>query len=140
MPQGEVSRTRRNDVANEDHNCEAEIATLRGEMMTHIATLTGQVGIALTSVANFKDFKDNDFPELKASVEAFHTESRTREDQKAKDTLVHDKRMKVRLAIASILAVLIIGGGTIAEMRHEDQSRADMQQAIQKTIEKVTKK
>ena len=127
-------------MANGEHNCAAEIATLRGEMMTHIATLTGQVGIALTGVGNFKTFQEQDFPALKSSVEAFHAESRTREEMKAQATVVHDKKMKTRLAIASILAVMIIGGGTIMEMRHEDQSRANMRQAIQKTVHDTVEK
>ena len=116
------------------HNCEAHIERLRGEMMAEVATLKGQVGAALTGVADFHQFVERDFPALKSSVESFHLESRTREDMKAKEQVKHDAKMKWRLAVAGVLVTLIIGGGTIAEMRHEDQSRADMQQALQRAI------
>ena len=116
------------------HNCEAHLERLRGEMMEKIATLNSQVGIALAGVGNFKKFQEVDFPALKLSVDTFHTTLKTREIEKEKAVKAHDRRMNVRIGVVSILSVLLIGGGTIAEMRHEDQNRSDMQQTLQRSI------
>ena len=136
------------------HNCEAAMATLRGEVMTHIATLTGQVGIALTGVGNFKKFQEEDFPALKGSVEAFHTEMRTRDAEKVKTeekdratiamTLKsHNQRVNRSITIAGIavgaLISVLVAGMTIREEHHDADVQVQTQQTVQKTVDKSVK-
>ena len=127
------------------YNYEAKLAALESKVMQEIVALNGQMSAALSGVAKFEEFRNEDFPALRDSVNQFHTELRTREELKTKADLEARADTAAKLAAASkrsdrrvnIIGVFVVAMGVIGGWiltNHDDHYRASVQDAVKQTL------